>query len=479
MKKLFVPFVLFALFANSQTFCKNGFAGDYPCDGIDLLSYMPNDLFKASRGNDCWGWTDSLTGKEYALYGNSANTAFVDVTDPIHPRYVGKLNSHTGNSIWRDIKVYKNYAFIVSEALNHGMQVFDLTKLRNVELENMPVEFIEDAHENSFGGAHNIVINEETGYAYIVGANVYGGGMEFINVKDPLNPIAEGGFSDAGYTHDAQVVIYKGPDKDYQGREIFFGANASYIVVIDVTDKDSPRIISQFSYPLVRYTHQLWMNDTQQFLFVNDELDEQKYGNNTRNIVFDISDLDNPIFKTEYLGKTTAIDHNNYVVGDELYVANYRAGIRIIDIKQISESDSINSMMKELAFFDTYPKDDLPRFDGAWSVYPFFESGTIIISDINKGLFIVKKSNESSSSLNKLSNDLNKIYPNPANDFINIESFNGVSSKVEIFDIVGKKMSNIMVEGNNNDIRIDIKGLNTGTYIIKFDNTFAKFVKQR
>ena len=55
--------------------------------------------------------------------------AFVDVTDPTHPVYLGNLPTQTGNSLWRDIKVYRNYAFIVSEASGHGMQVFDLTQL--------------------------------------------------------------------------------------------------------------------------------------------------------------------------------------------------------------------------------------------------------------------------------------------------------------------------------------------------------------
>ena len=99
--------------------------------------------------NDIWGWTDPLDGKEYALLGRTTGTAFIDITDPNNPVYLGNLPTHTVSSLWRDIKVYTDHAFIVSEASGHGMQVFDLTQLRNVP--NPPVTFTADAHYSGFG----------------------------------------------------------------------------------------------------------------------------------------------------------------------------------------------------------------------------------------------------------------------------------------------------------------------------------------
>ena len=125
----------------------------------------------------------------------------------------------------------------------------------------------------------------------------------------------------------------------------------------------------------------------QSYFILGDELDERNFGGNTRNIVFDFTDLDAPSIHMNYYGPTTAVDHNGYVIGDDYYLANYSAGIRIIDITNIS-----NETMAEIGYFDTYPSNDNASFNGVWSVYPYFSSGNIIISDRNSGFYIVRKS---------------------------------------------------------------------------------------
>ena len=107
-----------------------------------------------------------------------------------------------------------------------------------------------------------------------------------------------------------------------------------------------------------------------------------------RNIVFDFTDLDAPVIHMNYFGPTLAIDHNGYVKGTEYYLANYSAGIRVVDVTNIN-----NGTMTETGFFDTYPSNDNASFNGVWNVYPYFSSGNIIISDINTGFYIVRKSN--------------------------------------------------------------------------------------
>lgn len=369
----------------AQSVCENGFADVYPCNGYDLMAHLTLADLNAGVGNDIWGWVDSTTGREYALVGVDNGTAFVDITDPANSLYLGKLPTATTNSTWRDIKVYNDYAYIVSEANGHGVQVFDLTRLRNVT--NAPETFTVDYHFTDVGNCHNIVINEAVGFAYAVGCNTFSGGAHFIDLASPALPVSDGGYSADGYTHDAQVVTYNGPDTDHVGKQLYLGCNANELVIIDVTDKDNPVQISTLSYTNFGYVHQGWFTEDQAYYLIGDELDELNGGFNSRTIIFNLTDLDNPVFVDDYEGPTAAIDHNGYIKGNLYYQANYTRGLTVLNIDQIA-----SGTLTEDGFFDTYPPGDTTSFNGAWSVYPFLPSGNIIISDINGGLFVVRRS---------------------------------------------------------------------------------------
>ena len=368
--------------------CINGMANGHPCNGFDLMSHIPIDVLggAGAEGNDSWGWTDSTTGKEYALVCTTRGSAFVDISDPSDPILLGTLPTATSNSPWRDIKTYNDHAFIVSEAGGHGMQVFDLTRLRDVA--NPPVTFTADANYNGFGSAHNIVINEESGFAYAVGSNTFNGGPHFVNIQNPTSPTAAGGYAADAYSHDAQVVTYNGPDTEHVGKEILIGSNENEVVIVDVTDKANPIQISTIGYDNIGYTHQGWFTENMEYFLLGDEVDEINFGLNSRTIVFDFSDLDAPMFHMDYFGPTAAIDHNGYVVGNTFYVANYTAGLRAIDISNID-----SGVMTEIGFMDTFIPNNNTAFNGAWNIYPFFESGNIIVSDIEGGLYIVRPTN--------------------------------------------------------------------------------------
>ena len=471
MKKILLP-ILIACFSilRAQTPCENNMAGPYPCNGYDLQVFIPCTDFGADNANDSWGWTDPDDGTEYALVGLDNGTAFLNISDPINPIYLGKLPTHTSSSLWRDVKVYNNYAFVVSEANGHGMQIFDLTRLRDVA--NPPETFTEDAHYSGFGSAHNIVINEETGYAYGVGTGSYNGGPHFINIQDPLNPLGEGGYGGSGYTHDAQVVIYNGPDSDYIGKELYIGSNESQVAIVDVTDKSNPQLISSATYSNTAYTHQGWFTEDLNYFIVGDEIDELNFGFNTRNIVFDFTDLDAPELSFEYSGPTSATDHNGYVNGNKFYLANYKAGIRVIDISDIS-----NENMTEIGFFDVFPSNDSAGYDGAWNVYPYFASGNIMISSLKyssqnyvPGFYLVK-----SSTLSVDDNSLYSfnIFPNPSKNYVEISSLETPISMVQVFDITGKliRTNNYSAEVN---VNFNISNLKTGIYLLKINNQVTK-----
>ena len=379
--------------------CDDGEAADYDCDHVDLLSFLPREEMGAARGarlNDVWGWTDPETGREYALVGRMDGASFVDVTDAYNPRYLGNLARTDGSpaSTWRDIKVFKDHAFIVADGAGaHGMQVFDLTQLRDV---TEPREFEATAMYTDIGSVHNVAINEETGYAYLVGSSgggeTCGGGSHIVDINDPLNPAFAGCFahantgrSNTGNSHDTQCVIYHGPDEDYRGREICVNSNETALSVADVTDKENPIAVAKAEYPNVAYAHQGWLTEDHRYFYSNDELDEVSgVVEATRTLIWDLADLDDPILIKEYYSPTKVTDHNLYVRGDRLYMSNNRAGLRVLDI-----SDPENPV--ELGFFDTTPwSADESGFDGTWSVYPYFESGTVLLSSRREGLFLVR-----------------------------------------------------------------------------------------
>jgi len=468
MKKILLPlFFLSTLLTVAQTPCDGNLAGEFPCSDYDLQSHLSLSDLNATFGNDSWGWTDPDDNKEYAIMGLSDGTAFIDISDPVNPVFLGKLPTHTSNSAWRDMKVYNNHAFIVSEAGGHGMQVFDLTRLRNVG--NPPETFTEDAHYDGFGSAHNIVINEDTGFAYGVGTDTFSGGIHFVNIEIPTSPSPAGGYAGDGYTHDAQVVTYSGPDSDYSGREIFIGSNGNSdrVVIVDITDKASPQNISSFDYSNIGYAHQGWFTEDQRYFILGDEFDEFNIGFNSRTVIFDFSDLDDPQTHFEYFGETPAVDHNGYVVGDKFYLANYTAGLRVIDI-----SDIANQNISEVGFFDSHPESNTATTsNGAWNVYPFFASGNIVISDEDRGFLLVKQS-ELLGVDDIVSTDF-AMYPNPAKTNLTITSKDVPLERIEIFNVLGQKVLSFDVAQTRSH-NMNISNLRSGVYLVKINNNTSK-----
>ncbi|MGB0424011.1 MAG: choice-of-anchor B family protein, partial [Flavobacteriales bacterium] len=370
----------------AQTPCVDGFAGIYPCDKVDMLSSLTTDQIGGAQNQaDIWGWT-SDTGREFAIVCKSNGTAFVEVSDPLNPVYLGDLPTKTVNSLWRDAKVYGDYAFIVSEAPGHGMQIFDMTQLLDLEVIPSAFDSTNTTHYAGFGNAHNIVINEDSGRAYGVGTSTFFGGLHTVDISDPLNPTIVGSFAEDGYTHDAQVVNYHGPDLDYCDAEIAFNSNTDAVTIANVTDPQDAYMISRRTYSDSGYTHQCWLTPDHEFLFVNDELDELGgLVTNTTTFIWDVRDLDDPILVDRYTGETTAIDHNLYVKWNQIYASNYRAGLRILDASK-AESGELN----EIGYFDSQPSDDDADFSGTWSNYPYFESGIVVMTDMYGDFFVLQ-----------------------------------------------------------------------------------------
>jgi choice-of-anchor B domain-containing protein len=343
------------------------------------------------------------------------------------------------------------------------MQVFDLMQLPATS--SAPVTYEETAHFGQFGSAHNIALNEETGYAYPVGAFEFNGGPIFINIQDPANPVPAGGYAEDGYTHDAQIVVYNGPDTEHVGKEVCFASNENTLTIIDISDKADPDQLSRTGYEDVAYAHQGWLTEDHRYFLSDDEVDELSGQPNTRTIIWDCLDLDEPVVIGEYFGPSTAIDHNMYVKGDKVYQANYNSGMRVLDL-----SDIANANLSEVGYFDVHPPDDAVSFNGSWSVYPYFESGLIIISSIELGLFVVKASEDELPEVNCTPSALAEeatlemeVFPNPVSDLFTVRLEASSDTEVTLSDALGRTVFN-RTYSNQSLLVISVEDLDAGIY---------------
>jgi choice-of-anchor B domain-containing protein len=389
MKNLFLSlFLLSSISAIAQP-CVGGMAGIYPCDNVDLLSYMSLTDIGANPNNDntsdIWGWVSPVTNKEYALVGVSNGLAFVDISIPEAPVYLGTLPTHTSNSLWRDVETLDHYCFVGSEASGHGLQIFDLLQLDNV---TSPTSFIETAYYGGFGHSHTIAIDPVSKILMAMGSDTFNGGPHLVDISNPLQPVLIGGYQDAGYTHDGTILTYNGPDTNHQGDVIVVACNGNSgwgVVTLDVSDPTDILFLDNYEYPERGYTHQGWFTKDMAHYLVNDELDEQNFGTTTRTHIFDFSDLDNLVYMNYYLSTNTAIDHNLYTKDQFVYESNYRSGVRILDASRVG-----TGVLNEVGFFDLFPANDLIQYSGTWSNYPYLPSGVNLATSMYDGFFVLK-----------------------------------------------------------------------------------------
>jgi choice-of-anchor B domain-containing protein len=485
---------LVAPVAFAQQPCTNGFAtlaapvpgaptqGPFPCNGVDLLAYVPSGTtgpLRAPALSDIWGWTDPETGHEYALSSTVNGTVFVDVTDPVNPAVLGRLATRTGEAVWRDVKVYADHAFIVSDGNgNHGMQVFDLRTLRGLAADparNFTATTVFDGPAGTtVGSKHNIVIDEASGFAYLVGGSSCSGGLYMVDIRTPASPAFAGCYGGSGYTHDAQCLTYYGPDTDYAGREICFNSNGNsgtpgnnFLVIVDVTDKASPQLISSSFYPNPSYTHQGWLTDDGRHFLLDDEIDSSAGG--TRTLVMDVEDLDNPSFAFQHLGAVPTTDHNQYVLGRYTFQSNYTGGLRILDLAALDAEQ-----MPEVASFDTYPQNNAESYSGQWSNYPYFASGIVVANDRSNGLFILRPTTLTVGDAPPpaaASFALGAPSPNPARDTATLTLTVAAPAAVRavVLDATGREVATVF-DGTVADattLSVDTRALPSGVYALR------------
>jgi choice-of-anchor B domain-containing protein len=366
---------------NQPDFDGGGVAAAFDAKGVTLQSWLPlNELpGNGDSGGDCWGYT-SPSGREYAIMCVSRGTCFLEVTDPVNPVAVGYVAGV--NSLWHDATVIGDYCYACSDVEGgFGVQIIDLR-----EIDQGVVKHVKNFMNNGLVTIHTLISNPDSKTLYACGSNIANGGLVAIDATDPENLVIKDAWT-TQYVHEAQVITYtEGP---YAGREIAFcfaaGPYYGYskgFATVDVTDKSNFQQLALVAYDNIEFCHQGWISPDNKYVYINDELD----GGNipyplTR--VMDVTDLSAPFMTATFTTPgNTAIDHNEYVVDGTLYQSNYTSGLRVFDL-----TDPLKPF--EYAFFDTRPEDNSPNYQGNWGNYPFFASGTIIASDMQRGMFVL------------------------------------------------------------------------------------------
>jgi choice-of-anchor B domain-containing protein len=366
--------------------CEGGKAGPYGCLNVDLLAaFTPGEL-DARSGNSVWGHVDAETGHETAIVGLDTGTAIIDVTYPLCPEVLGMLRPGVNATTTRDVKVMGDYALVVAEARSHGLQVFDLRPLLDGTTTGSvdPVAIYRGTSQQPVSNTHNVVVTEGGDHVYLVAAPSCSRGLHIVDMTDPLQPSFAGCYSQDPDLHDAICQFYKGPDMEHAGKEICVTFNgADSFSIVDVESKSAPERLSITRYEGGRYSHQGWLTEDHKYLILGDEYDEIRNGDDTRTYMFDVTDLDSPKYIGAYTATTSAVDHNMYIADGLAYQANYEAGLRILDLAKIATGE-----LTEIGYFDNIPSSDSASFEGAWAVYPFFPSGTVVFNGID-GFYIV------------------------------------------------------------------------------------------
>lgn len=329
---------------------------------MSLVGHLNYAALHNANLNDCWGYVDE-TGIEYALVGATNGTSVVSLADPANPVEVCWIaGSH---SIWRDLQVWGDYAYITTEA-DDGLLIIDLSPLPASNV--LPTAYYFGETPTAWNSAHDIFIDSE-GYAYICGADRGNGGIIILDVHtDPMNPVEIGEF-DTWYCHDAFA----------QG-DLLYGAHIGdgLLSIIDISDRANPQLINTQLTPNT-FTHNVWVTSDDQYAVTTDEV---------AGAYLTLYDVSNPndIREVDRIRSSPGLNiipHNAFILHDSLIVTSYYTdGVTIHDMRRPHN-------LVEIASYDTHPLET-GTFNGSWGTYAYLPSGLILASDMNEGLFVLE-----------------------------------------------------------------------------------------
>lgn len=348
MKKIISLLIIMTNTLFSQTNINVTFRSQLPYPGLDLANI--------------WGYAQA--GKEYALVGVQNGLSIVDVTIPTSPATITTIPGIS--SSWREVKAYKNYAYVVSEG-GGGLQIINLSNLPSASLTYSNYSG-NGAISGQLNKNHSIHIDTTKKVVYIFGSdNLANGGVLAFDISaTPMNPNYLGQYN-ARYVHDG----YADNDTVYAG-----AINDGKLAIINFTNKSAPVEITNWATP-GNFTHNAWLTADRKTLLTTDEV------SNSFLASYDISNLSSVKFldKIQSNPGSNSIVHNTHIINGWAVTSWYRDGITIVDANKPDNLIQVGN-------YDTYPGSG-NGFDGAWGVYPYLPSGNILVSGINEGLFVL------------------------------------------------------------------------------------------
>lgn len=346
---------------------------------VRLLSHIPLSGFTGNpaSGAGCVGYV-SPSGREYAIIGLRNGYGVVDISNPSSPTKIGHVQGPS--SLWHEVAVLGNYAYGVTEA-GGGMQIIDLNQADSGSV-TLAGTFTWAGDSRS----HTVQASSATKTIFLNGsANMANGGLIALDATNPTSPTLVGTW-DTSYVHDC--TIWNPTSGPWAGKEIIFaccGFNGLYIV--DATDKSNMVTIGHIQYLTAgTYCHSGSLSPDGKTFMINDEFDEGAgVSSGATTHLINVEDLTQPKYLGAYSNGVEIIDHNSMVQDGHLMLAAYKGGLRVYNL---AKTDQIS----ESGYFDTFPGADGYDYQGAWGTYAGFPSGNVIISDINRGLFVVDPS---------------------------------------------------------------------------------------
>jgi len=359
----------------------NSFSNGQYVPGINNNVTLLGHLDSYNTYSNIWGYSDSL-GNEYAIMGHNAGTSIVNITNPSSPVEVDMVPGPTaGGTIWREIKTYNKYAYVVSEHTSpsnlSGLQIIDLSYLPDSV--RYVKRYLWPGVDETNARAHTVTVDSQ-GYIFIQGgtATLGGanqGGIRILSLADPENPVPVSVF-DPRYVHDVFIqdtILFAHNIFDFPG----------HIDIVNISDRANPQLIHSHIYQN-GFSHDSWTTEDKNYLVSSDEMEGLTIK------IWDISVLwdadpnnnDDITLVGEYISDPVYMAHEPRVKGNYVYISHYVEGVRVVDISNLSDP-------VEVGYYDTYPQPG-SGFSGDWGVWPFFPSGNFVVSDIQTGLYIFK-----------------------------------------------------------------------------------------